>query len=172
MRADRRLHALLAPILANNLLDPLGTEEQDVLEIVLKENNLKLTGTVKPKDSQKIKKEVIAYSKSLARMRELFTYYILYAFGILCNPQTVDQLKVLQQQHFLSAAYEAAPDATKPPYTAQVAIDYLQNECHTDNENIIKSLNRELERMIRCRHDSIFSLPTSVSTPCERPSYG
>ena len=102
LRADRRLHALLAPILADNLLEPSGTEEQDVLEIVLKENNLKTTSTIKPKDFQKIRKEVMAYRKSLTRMCELVTHYILYAFGKLCNPQTVDQLKVQQQQHFLS----------------------------------------------------------------------
>ena len=62
----------------------------------------------------------------ITKMRELFTHYLLYALGALCKPQTVDQLKVLQQQHFLSPAYKKAADENKPPFTAQVVIDYLE----------------------------------------------
>ncbi len=41
MRADRRLHALLAPVLADNLLVPSANEDQLVLAIILEANNLK-----------------------------------------------------------------------------------------------------------------------------------
>ena len=82
-------------------------------------------------------------------MRELFTYYLLYSFGILCKSETVDQLKVQQQQHFLSAAYKAAPSDKKPLFTAQIAIDYLIRECYTDNVCTITALKRTFERIVR-----------------------
>ena len=90
-------------------------------------------------------------------MRELFTYYLLYALGALCKTQTVDQLKVLQQQHFLSPAYKSASDENKPPFTAQVVIDYLEKECHTNNDRTCIALNRQIERMVRYTNETLFA---------------
>jgi hypothetical protein len=99
----------------------------------------------------------VLYKKSLANTRELFTYYLLYAFGILCQSETVDQMKVLQQQHFLSPAYKAAPKSNKPLFTAQIAIDYLTSECHTTNERTITGLERQLERVVRYNGETLFT---------------
>ena len=126
LRAERRLHTIVSPILAKNLLSPGPDETDEINNIILKENNLKATSVVKVTTADKLKKECLAYKKSLQKMRELFTYYLLYALGSLCKPQTVDQLKVLQQQHFLSSAYKSAPDEDKPPFTAKVVIEYLK----------------------------------------------
>ncbi len=90
-------------------------------------------------------------------MRELFTYYILYAFGTLCQTETVDQLKVLQQQHFLSVAYKHAQPDNKPVFTAQIAIDYLKKECYTTNERTITALKRQLERVVRYNGETLFA---------------
>jgi hypothetical protein len=96
LRVSRRLHAIVSPILAESLLEEGTDEDQKVKDIILIENNLKNATSMKPVTAEKIKRECIEYKKTLSRMRELFTHYLLYAFGILCQPQTVDQLKVLQ----------------------------------------------------------------------------
>ncbi len=90
-------------------------------------------------------------------MRELFTYYSLYAFGVLCQTETVDQLKVLQQQHFLSLTYKQADADKKPLFTAQIAIDYLTKECYTTNERTVTALKRQLERVVRYNGESLFT---------------
>jgi hypothetical protein len=157
LRASRRLHTIVNPILANNLLTPGPNEKQLINDLILKENNLKASATVKPTTLEKMKRECKAYAKSLQKMRELFTHYILYALGALCPAQTVDQLKVLQQQHFLSAAYKAASDDAKPPFTALKAINYLETECHTTNTRTVTALKRVLERMARYHNESLFA---------------
>jgi hypothetical protein len=151
-----QLHTLVNEVLAKNLLTPGRGETSEVIAIVCKENNL-ASNKLRAEDQKSVAGEAVLYKKSLAKMRELFTYYLLYSFGILCKPDTVDQLKVIQQQHFLSAAYKAAPDTKKPLFTAQLAIDYLENQCYTSNERTITALKRQLERVVRYNNESLFT---------------
>ena len=123
----------------------------------MKENNLKKKDKLQPEDVKSIAAEVQLYKKALANMRELLTYYILHAFGTLCQTETVDQLKVLQQQHFLSVAYKHAQPDNKPVFTAQIAIDYLKKECYTTNERTITALKRQLERVVRYNGETLFA---------------
>jgi hypothetical protein len=146
LRIERRLHSMVTPILAKSLLVPGTNENAEVLELIMKENNLKGLNAydqLKTVTQAKVTREALAYKKALEKMRELFTYYLLWSFGILCPQQTVDQLKVLQQQHFLSPAYKAADDHVKPSFTAIAAIAYLRKECHTGNGRTITAINRK-----------------------------
>jgi hypothetical protein len=156
LREVRQLHTLVNSILAENLLVPGPKESTLIIEFVLKEHNLKKS-KLKKADLRSIAQEAGLYKKALANMRELFTYYLLYAFGTLCQTETVDQLKVLQQQHFLSPTYRHAPDDDKPIFTAQIAIDYLKKECYTTNERTITALKRQLERVVRYNNESLFT---------------
>jgi hypothetical protein len=156
LREDMQLHTLLNDILAKNMLKPGTDEDSQIIDIILKENNLKATDLLET-DKVSVAKEAKLYKKSLMNMREMFTHYLLYAFGTFCKSETVDQLKVQQQQHFLSPAYKAAAPNKKPLYTAQVAIDYLTKECYTSNERTITALKRKLERTVRYTGETLFS---------------
>ena len=156
LRKEMQLQTLVNDILAKNLLSPGKKEDEKVLDLVVKEHNLN-KGTLSTEDTDSVAAQAVLYKKSLANMRELFTYYILYSFGILCKEETVDQLKILQQQHFLSVAYKTAPDNKKPLFTAQVAIDYLKKECYTDNDRSVTALKRVLERVVRYNGETLFA---------------
>ena len=156
LREDMQLHTVINDLLAGNLLEPGPNETAKIVRIIKKENNLKNVA-LKPGDKITILDETIQYQKSIAKMRELFTYYLLYAFGILCRTETVDQLKVQQQQHFLSAAYKAADDKKKPIFTAQIAIDYLTKECYTTNERTVTALRSKMARIVRYNNESLFT---------------
>ena len=156
LRKEMQLQTLVNDILAKNLLSPGRKENDKILDVIIKEHNLR-KGVLSKEDTDSVASQAILYKKSLANMRELFTYYILYSFGVLCKEETVDQLKILQQQHFLSAAYKAAPADKKPLFTAQIAIDYLKNECYTDNDRSVTALKRKLERVVRFNGETLFT---------------
>ena len=137
-------------------MSPGRREDTKIVDLVVKERNLK-KGVLSKEDTDSVAAQATLYKKSLANMRELFTYYILYSFGILCKQETVDQLKILQQQHFLSPAYKAAAKGKKPLFTAQIAIDYLVKECYTDNDRSVTALKRVLERVVRYNGETLFA---------------
>jgi len=156
LRKEMQLQTLVNDILAKNLLSPGKKEDDKIVDLVVKEHNLK-KGVLSKDDTDSVAAQATLYKKSLANMRELFTYYILYSFGILCKEETVDQLKILQQQHFLSPAYKAAAKGKKPLFTAQIAIDYLVKECYTDNDRSVTALKRVLERVVRYNGETLFA---------------
>ena len=156
LRKEMQLQTLVNDILANDLLSPGKREDAKIVDLVVKEHNLK-KGALSKEDTESVASQGVLYKKSLAHMRELFTYYILFSFGILCKEETVDQLKILQQQHFLSPAYKSAAADKKPLFTAQIAIDYLKKECYTDNDRSVTALKRILERVVRYNGETLFA---------------
>ena len=147
-RKELQLKSLCSTLLADNPYAPGGTEDTEIEERVFSEMAINAMPTeAAPLERFRISK--LNYQRAILALRDMVNHTYLRAIYMFSTAKAQEGLKQCHLKFLKANAGPVTHGTTPPLFTATNIIDYIENDCLSDNSKLIVGRQTEMTQLVR-----------------------